>query len=130
MIDVYDHEVDELIRVQHVLEQRAHDRMRNYGDFEREIKERFAEIGFVVDVNWFSYAVNGEVQAMSAMPEVSVVGRTDPSFVFDQDRQVHEVTSNLLGLSGDQGVIDTSGYDTSLTPQALLKAQNTLRQGE
>lgn len=130
MIDIYDSEIDKIIAVQHTLQQRAGDKMRNYGDFEREIRERFEDIGFTVDVNWFSYALNGEVQAMSAMPEVTIIGRCDPKFAFDPDQMVHEVTSNVLGLPGDQGVIDTSGYDTSLTPQALLRAQNTLRQGE
>jgi hypothetical protein len=106
MIDIYDHEVDALIRVQYLLTQRAQEKRHNYADFEREIKERFAEVGFVVAVNWHRFGIGGQVQE-GAMPEVTVVGRTDPAAVFDPDRQVHEVTSNLLEIPGEDGVIKT-----------------------
>ena len=130
MIDIYDSEIDKILAVQHALQQRAKEKMRNYGDFEREIKERFEDIGFIVQVTWFNYAVNGVTQTLSAMPEVTITSRCDPKFVFDPDQMVHEVTSNLLDIPGDSGVIDTSGYDTSLTPQALLRSKNWLRPGE
>jgi hypothetical protein len=112
VIDIYDSEIDKILEVQQLLQQRARERMFNYNDFEREIKERFEDIGFIVAVNWHSYAVNGEVQAMSAMPEVAITGRTDPSFAFDPDRQVHEVTRNVLGLPGEEGVIKTDLGET------------------
>lgn len=107
MIDIYDSEIDKILGVQAKLQERARDRPRNYNDFEREIKERFEDIGFTVAVNWRNYALHGIVQAGSAMPEVEITGRCDPKFVFDPDQQVHEVTSNVLGLPGEEGVIRT-----------------------
>jgi hypothetical protein len=103
--DLYDHEVEEILQLQVKLNDRARHRRHNYNDFDREIREAFAEIGFTVEVNWHEFSVGGQVQE-GAMPEVTVTGRTDPSHVFDKDRQVHEVTHNVLGLpEEDAGVI-------------------------
>ncbi len=107
MPDIYDHEIAQIIEVRQKLEQRASERSFNYGDFEREIKERYAEIGFTVGVNWHEYSVGGRKVEGSAMPEITVTGRTDEAFRFDPDRQVHEVTSNILELPGQSGVIKT-----------------------
>jgi hypothetical protein len=108
-LDVYDSEMVRILEVQEKLQLRARfGGPRNYSDFEREIRERFEDIGFTVDVNWHSYAMNHVVQAGSAMPEITITGRTDPGFVFDPDQQVHEVTSNVLDLpEEDAGVIAT-----------------------
>jgi hypothetical protein len=104
VLDVYDHEVDDLMRVQARLTEKARYRRVNYNDFDREIREAFAEIGFTVQVNWHRFSVGGQEQE-GAMPEVTVTGRTAPH-VFDKDRQVHEVTRNVLGLpEEDAGVI-------------------------
>jgi hypothetical protein len=106
-LDVYDHEVDDLMRVQARLTDRARYRRHNFTDFQREITEAFAEIGFTVHVNWHRFSIDGREQD-GAMPEVTVTGRTDPLFTFDKDRQVHEVTRNVLGLpEEDAGVIKT-----------------------
>lgn len=107
ILDVYDHEIDKILAVQEKLQERARDRPRNYNDFEREIKERYEDIGFIVTVKWKNYAMNGVVQQGSALPEVDFVGRCDPKFVFDHDQQVHEVTHNILGIPGQEGVIKT-----------------------
>ena len=104
VLDVYDHEVDALMRVQERLTERARYRRHNFLDFQREIEEAFAEVGFTVHVNWHQFAIDGQVQD-GAMPEVTVTGRTAPH-VFDKDRQVHEVTRDILGL-GEEGVIKT-----------------------
>jgi len=105
VLDVYDHEVDQLMRVQARLTDRARHRRHNFLDFQREIEQAFAEVGFTVHVNWHRFAVDGQEQD-GAMPEVTVTGRVDPSFTFDKDRQVHEVTHDVLGL-GEEGVIKT-----------------------
>jgi len=104
VLDVYDHEVDALMRVQAGLTDKARHRRHNFLGFQREIEEAFAEAGFTVHVNWHRFSVDGQEQD-GAMPEVTVTGRTAPH-VFDKDRQVHEVTSDILGL-GDAGVIKT-----------------------
>jgi hypothetical protein len=112
VIDIYDTEIDKILGVQAKLQQRASEGSRNYNDFEREIKERFEDIGFTVQVVWHSYAIGRVVQQGSAMPEVTITGRTDPKFQFDPDQQVHEVTANVLGIPGEEGVIKTDLGDS------------------
>jgi hypothetical protein len=105
-IELYDHEVDRIQAVWDRLRDRHQKATRNYDDVEREIVGRFAEAGFVAHVNWFRYEVDGVPQADAAMPEVTIVGRCEPHD-FDHDRQVHEVTANILGIPGQEGVIKT-----------------------
>lgn len=104
VLDVYDHEVEKIIEVRQYLTEKARYGRHNFIDFEREIRERYAAAGFTVDVSWYEFEVGGQKQD-GAMPEVTITGRTAPH-VFDQDRQVHEVTNDILGL-GDAGVIKT-----------------------
>lgn len=105
LIDLYDSDIIEIEKVLLVLRDRLQAQRRNYPAAEREIRERFAEIGFVVDVNWFRFAAGGIEQQDGALPEVTVMARCEP-VVFDHDRQVHEVTSNILELPGqDKGEI-------------------------
>lgn len=106
VLDLYDHEVEEILQLQLRLSEKARYGRHNYTDFEREIRERFAGIGFTVEVSWYGFAVGGQKQD-GAMPEVTVTGRTDAGHVFDKDRQVHEVTRNVLGIPGEEGVIKT-----------------------
>ena len=103
VLDIYDSEMKEILRVGEELRKRT-GLMRNYNDFEREIKERFEDIGFVVNVNWHHYAMNKVVQVGSAMPEVTIVGRVE-QIVFDPDRQVHEVRANVLDLPPEDAEI-------------------------
>ena len=106
VLDVYDTEIDQILKVLERLQDRARHRRHNYNDFDREIREAFAEIGFTVHVNWHEFEIAGRKQD-GAMPEVTVTGRTDPKFTFDKDRQVHEVTHNVLEIPGEDGVIKT-----------------------
>jgi hypothetical protein len=106
VLDLYDHEVEEILQLQARLNDKARYGRHNYTDFEREIRERFAGIGFTVEVSWYGFSVGGRPQE-GAMPEVTVTGRADDKHVFDKDRQVHEVTRNILDLPGETGVIKT-----------------------
>jgi hypothetical protein len=105
VLDLYDHDVEAILQLQMRLNDRARYRRHNYNDFDREIREAFAEIGFTVEVNWHEFAVGGQKQD-GAMPEVTVTGRTE-RHIYDKDRQVHEVTNNILGIPGEDGVIKT-----------------------
>lgn len=101
-VDILDSEV---LAIEKVME-RIHERAKSSdlgsaNDFAREIRERFAEVGFVVKVSWYYTSVQDVV-----MPEVTIVGRTD-SKPFDRDQMVHEVTNDILEL-GEGGVIHTS----------------------
>jgi hypothetical protein len=108
VLDILDSEMNEILKVLEELRQRGSAKKHNYLDFEREIKGRFAEIGFEVDISWYEYAMGAQAGpvAGSAMPEVTITGRTERK-EFDRDQMVHEVTHNLLGLPGQEGVIKT-----------------------
>jgi hypothetical protein len=106
VLDLYDSDVEKIFKVLARLQDRARYRRHNYDDFDREIRETFAEIGFTVEVNWYEFERDGQKQD-GAMPEVTVTGRTDSAFAFDKDRQVHEVTKNILDVPGETGVIKT-----------------------
>jgi hypothetical protein len=106
VLDLYDHEVKAIIGLLAELNERARAKQHNYDDFEREIRDRFARLGFTVDVSWYEFEVDGQKQD-GAMPEVTVTGRTDERFQFDPDRQVHEAVANVLELPGEDGWIKT-----------------------
>jgi hypothetical protein len=105
ILDLYDHEVKQVIGLIEELNERAGARQHNYNDFEREIRDRFAKLGFTVDVNWYRFERDG-VEQDGAMPEITITGRTDDKFQFDPDRQVHEAVHDVLGL-GEEGWIKT-----------------------
>lgn len=102
LLNILDSEVAELQRVHQELEGRTY-KSHNLHAFEREIVERFQEIGFVVDVKWYTTQADGVFA-----PVVEVIGRCDPlkPGEFDHDQMRHEVVNNVLGLpSQDAGLI-------------------------
>lgn len=107
--EIADSEILEIERVLTTLNQRALDKSHSFEAFEREIKERFEDVGFVVAVSWYEFGREGQVGAVpnAAMPEITITDRCERK-PFDHDRQVHEVTSNILGLPGQEGVIKTN----------------------
>lgn len=107
VLDLFDSEVKQIIELLAELNDKAKHRKLNYGAFEREIREKFGKLGFTVDINWYRYSVGGIEQVGSAMPEITVTGRTDDKFQFDPDRQVHEAVSNVLEIPGEEGWIST-----------------------
>lgn len=108
-IDLLDSEVNVIQGVWDTLRDRHQKSFKNYDQVEREIIGRFADVGFVVQVSWFKYSLDGIPQDGAAMPEVTIVGRCDPKHVFDHDQQVREVTSNILEIPGQEGVIKSGG---------------------
>lgn len=97
-MDVHDSEINEIHKVLTILRRRS-ESARNYASFQDEIIERFAEIGFKVDVRWYDTDVEGVL-----IPEINITDRVEKNFVFDRDKQVNEVTNDLLGL-GEGGVL-------------------------
>jgi hypothetical protein len=98
-VDVLDSEVNKIHDVLQTIRKRSMS-ARNLDDFQREIKQRFEDIGFVVRVNWHDTNVEG-----TFIPEIVITARTERK-VFDRDQMVHEVTNDILGL-GDGGIIST-----------------------
>lgn len=99
-IDLYDSEVLAIEQVYLLLQEKAREGSHDYDAFDREIKERFQDIGFVVDVVWY----HSQIESVK-IPEIVVKARIERG-EFDRDRMVHEVTNDLLG-TGEGGVIKT-----------------------
>lgn len=93
-VDLYD---TEYLRARQVLRQlRQHTGThRDRGSFEREVRERFAEIGLVARVMWYQGVADGQDMLF---PDITIVGRVEPELEFDHDRMAHEVRANVLGL--------------------------------
>jgi hypothetical protein len=112
-IDLYDHEIIAIEEVVAAINRRTHDGAKSVDRdaLQREIKQRFEEIGLVVSVRWYEFAIGDRPEAVEGalMPEIVFMGRTEAK-PFDRDQQVHEVTNDLLGL-GEGGVISTKGAE-------------------
>lgn len=108
-VEIHDSEVIEIERIVKILNDKAHSGRLDYDAFQREIKDRFHTLGFIVDVKWYTTNVDGVL-----VPEIDIQDRTERR-QFDHDRQVHEVTNDLLEL-GEGGVIHTSPGDFQKPP--------------
>lgn len=97
--DIQDSEYLEIEAVWKALKKRV-GQHRNYDAFDREIKDRFFKIGWAVDVIWAEYAIDG-VKQDGYQPKIEIVGRVQKT-TFDHDQKVHEITSNLLELPGQE----------------------------
>jgi hypothetical protein len=104
-IELYDSDILVLEPVLQMIRRRSEGR-RDYDAFDREIKERFHDIGFVVDVKWFETNL-AEVK----MPEIDIVGRVEPEAQFDHDKMQHEVVNDILDLG--------TGGKIPVTPEAF-----------
>lgn len=101
-IDLYDHEIP---LIEGVLDRlnanvgKVHDNVTEEAlRFKGEIEERFAEIGLLVGV----MMVPEQVDARIISPHITINGRME-DHEFDHDRQVHEVTNDILGIAPDGG---------------------------
>lgn len=81
---------------------------RELSAFQREVRERFAEIGFVVRVDFYEDPREEHLSG-AQIPQITLVSRCDPLKVgeFDHDRMGHEVRSNILGVRGQDNTQKT-----------------------
>lgn len=110
----------ELLKLERVIEwaKGAQQSYRNIDQFTKDVKERINGCGFECTVKVFDTNEDG-VFAF----EIEIDGRLGSSF--DPDRQVHEVTNNLLELPGqDKGFIDTKGYLDKLAQREFRRKQS------
>jgi hypothetical protein len=105
-IELYDHEILAITEIVNLLAHKHQKERRNYVHLEAEITDRFNEAGFLVYVNWYFWMLDGQTQE-GCLPEITVIGRTARKHEFDHDRQVSEVTKNILDIPGADGVIKT-----------------------
>lgn len=96
---LYDSEIDRAHQLVMQLQEKVKGREVNLDDFQKEVKERFLEIGFVVDIKWFQ--VEGE---RYKVPQIELVKRTQ-NIQFDHEQQAHEVTNDLLGLGESESSV-------------------------
>lgn len=95
MIDLYDRELLAAEKVAKKLLERTV-LPRDVDAFSREIKERFEEIGFVVEVQWWSTN-----QDATYIPDIFIVERCAPlPHGFDFEEHGWEVRKDILGIDG------------------------------
>jgi hypothetical protein len=98
-LDIYDSELKAITDLHAELNQLAGSGQHNYTSFEQMVRDRFAALGFTVNVSWYTYAIGDAIQE-GAMPEVTITGRT-AKVAWDPDRQVHEAVHDVLGIGED-----------------------------
>lgn len=101
-IELYDSDILVVEKVLNIVKERAQSGSRDYDAFDREIKERFHDAGYVVDVKWYSTNVKDVYS-----PDIEIVGRTDRQGAFDHDKMQHEVVEDILEL-GSKGKISVT----------------------
>lgn len=88
------------------------------GAFQREVRERFAEIGFVVRCDfWRDDDDPRPWDERPWLPAITLLGRTEDPGEFDHERMGHEVRSNILGKNqqGDvqRKMVGQTGFQSS-----------------
>jgi hypothetical protein len=98
-IELYDSDILVVEKVLNIIKERAEQRSHDYDAFDREIKERFYDAGYIVDVKWWSTD-----QKDLYAPDIEIIGRVDKQGEFDHDKMGHEVVNDILEL-GTKGKI-------------------------
>lgn len=115
MGDALDSEVIAINRVNAVLS--AHiGRGVELSALQREVRERYAEIGFVARCDFYKDMNDPRPwKDKPEIPRITVVGRTEKQGEFDHERMGHEVRSNILGKNkqGDvqQKIVGQTGFE-------------------
>lgn len=105
LLDIHDSEIIRLEAVKKALMERQAT-VVNLEAFRKEAIERFAQAGFDVFVQCYE---TDQVGAFAF--DIDILGRIEGDF--DPDRQVHEVTNDLLEL-GEGGVIKVKNSSSGL----------------
>lgn len=106
---LYDHERIAINKVMQVLAENIGSH-RELGAFQREVRERFAEIGFVARCDFYEDEADTRPKGeRTQIPQITITGRTEAMKVgeFDHDRMGHEVRSNILGVKNQENVQKT-----------------------
>lgn len=76
---------------------------REMAAFQREVHDRFAEIGFRVRCDFYEDVSEDHLTGVQ-YPSITIEGRIEDPGEFDHDQMGYEVRSNLLGLN-KQGAV-------------------------
>lgn len=103
--DLYD---TEKIQVRDVFRQlnEATGSHREVSAFQREVRERFAEIGIEARCDIYSEPHKDRLEGVQ-VPRVTLIRRIEKVEEFDHERMGHEVRSNVLGEKGRDNVQKT-----------------------
>lgn len=105
--DLYDSERMAINKVMAALSEKMGTAVEG-GAFQREVRERFAEIGFVARCDlWKDEDDTRPWDERPWIPAITLVGRTEAQGEFDHERMGHEVRSNILGKKGQENVQKT-----------------------
>lgn len=104
--DLYDSEKLQVKAVYQALaESRGH---RELSGFQREVRERFAEIGIVARCDFYENEAEKHLEGVQ-VPVITLLRRCEPTKVgdFDHEQMGHEVRSNILGKKDQDNVQKT-----------------------
>lgn len=78
---------------------------REMGAFQREVRERFAEIGIVARCDFYERPDEKHLEGVQ-VPSITLIRRCEPTKVgdFDHDQMGHEVRSNIIGKKDQDNV--------------------------
>ncbi len=110
-IELYDHDRATVARVVSRLQAHVGTR-REKQAFLREVAERFAEAGYLVDIELTT--TDGGGDDVTFYPTVTIAGRVDIEPDYDHDRQRHEVRAKDLA---EAGPVAMPGAGTLWTPK-------------
>lgn len=113
--DLYDSEKIAINRVLATIQQHVGTGVEG-GAFQREVRERFAEIGFVVRCDlWKDDDDPRDWDDKPWIPSITLVARTEKQGEFDHEQMGHEVRSNILGKNAQGDVqrkmVGQTGYE-------------------
>jgi hypothetical protein len=109
LVDLYDSDGLKIAPVVQRLNQHVFT-ITDFDAFREEVINRFGEIGYNVDVIWdevYEFRSGGKSVEVRE-PTIQITSRVDPEAGFDFDRQVHEVTHDILGVD-EPGKITEKG---------------------
>lgn len=119
--DLYDSEKIAISKVSTALMDNIN-KHRELGAFQREVRERYAEIGFVARCDFYEsqYEDHLPKSERTQYPEITLIRRCEPTGEFDHDKMGHEVRSNILGVKGQDSVQKTHVAGGFTTPSGLI----------
>lgn len=122
--DLYDHETLAINRLMATITENI-GKQREGSALQREVRERFAEIGFVVRCDlWKDDDDPRSWDERPWWPIITLLGRTEEQGEFDHDRMGHEVRSNILGKKDQDNVqkttIGQAGFEAKTASGLIL----------